>query len=145
MRVRVQILPLVQSAVACRLELHSALPGNKDLLYLDLALEGVVRSAMERGIGSLGMGACAFVGPLLQNLVRPHRLRSRSRKVTERGRCMVATVAAMGHQAQSLLQVMLTPLLSVTPPSTQGGSRVQLIWSQMRHARLVRVPLRPVI
>lgn len=74
----VQILPLVQSAVACRLELHSALPGNKDLLYLDLALEGVVRSAMERGIGSLGMGACAFVGPLLQNLVRPHpRLRCR--------------------------------------------------------------------
>lgn len=68
---RVQILPLVQSAVACRLELHGALPGNKDLLYLDLALEGVVRSAMERGIGSLGMGACAFVGPLLQNLVRP--------------------------------------------------------------------------
>lgn len=65
-----QILPLVQSAVACRLELHSALPGNKDLLYLDLALEGVVRAAMERGIGSLGMGACAFVGPLLQNLVR---------------------------------------------------------------------------
>lgn len=78
MRVCVQILPLVQSAVACRLELHSALPGNKDLLYLDLALEGVVRSAMERGIGSLGMGACAFVGPLLQNLVRPHpRLRCR--------------------------------------------------------------------
>lgn len=68
---RVQVLPLVQSAVACRLELHASMPGNKDLLYLDLALENVVRAAVERGIGSLGIGAAAFVGPLLQNLVRP--------------------------------------------------------------------------
>jgi alpha-glucan, water dikinase len=67
-----QILPLIQSAVACRLELHSSLPGNKDLIYLDLALEQVVRAAMERGIGALGIGAAAFVGPLLQNLVRAH-------------------------------------------------------------------------
>ena len=65
-----QILPLVQSAVACRLELHASMAGNKDLLYLDLAIENVVRAAMERGIGSLGIGAAAFVGPLLQNLVR---------------------------------------------------------------------------
>jgi hypothetical protein len=44
--------------------------GNKDLIYLDLALENTVRSAIERGVGQLDMGACAFVGPLLQNLVR---------------------------------------------------------------------------
>jgi hypothetical protein len=69
-RPRVQILPFVQSAVACRLELHASMNGNKDLLYLDLALENVVRAAVERGIGSLGIGANAFVGPLLQNLVR---------------------------------------------------------------------------
>ena len=66
----VQILPLIQSAVAARLELSSALPGNTDLLYLDIALENVVRSAIERGVGNLGLGAAAFVGPLLQNLVR---------------------------------------------------------------------------
>ena len=64
-----QILPLIQSAVACRAELHAALPGNRDLLYLDLALEAVVRGAIERGVGSLGLGAAAFVGALLQNLV----------------------------------------------------------------------------
>jgi hypothetical protein len=66
----VQILPLIQSAVAARLELSPSLPGNTDLLYLDLALEDVVRGAVERGVGGLGMGAAAFVGPLLQNLVR---------------------------------------------------------------------------
>jgi hypothetical protein len=64
-----QILPLVQSAVACRTELHSHMSGNKDLIYLDLALESTVRSAIERGVGHLDIGACAFVGPLLQNLV----------------------------------------------------------------------------
>ena len=66
----VQILPLIQSAVAARLELSPALPGNTDLLYLDIALENVVRSAIERGVGNLGLGAAAFVSLLLQNLVR---------------------------------------------------------------------------
>ena len=66
----VQILPLIQSAVAARLELAPSLPGNADLIYLDLALEDVVRGAVERGVGGLGIGAAAFVGPLLQNLVR---------------------------------------------------------------------------
>lgn len=65
-----QILPLIQSAVACRTELHDHMTGNRDLLYLDLALEGVVRGAIERGVGNLDIGAAAFVGPLLQNLVR---------------------------------------------------------------------------
>lgn len=64
-----QILPLIQSACACRLEMHSDMRGNKDLLYLDLALEGVIRGAIERGVGSLGLGAAAFTTPLLQNLV----------------------------------------------------------------------------
>ncbi len=41
----------------------------RDLLYLDLALEGVVRGAAERGAGAAGGGAGALVGPLLQNLV----------------------------------------------------------------------------
>lgn len=64
-----QVLPLIQSAVAARLELAPALAGNRDLLYLDLALEDVVRGAAERGAAALGMGSAAFVGPLLQNLV----------------------------------------------------------------------------
>lgn len=41
----------------------------RELLYLDLALENVVRQAAERGAGAAGMGAAAFVGPMLQNLV----------------------------------------------------------------------------
>ena len=41
----------------------------RDLLYLDLALENVVRAAAERGVGAAGSGAGALVGPLLQNLV----------------------------------------------------------------------------
>ena len=41
----------------------------RDLLYLDLALENVVRAAAERGTGAAGGGAGALIGPLLQNLV----------------------------------------------------------------------------
>lgn len=41
----------------------------RDLLYLDLALEAVIRGAAERGTGSTGQGASSLVGPLLQNLV----------------------------------------------------------------------------
>ena len=66
----VQILPLIQSAVTASLELSSALSGTTDLLYLDIALENVVRSAIERGVGNLGLGAATSVGPLLQKLVR---------------------------------------------------------------------------
>ncbi len=43
--------------------------GRRDLLYLDLALENVVRGAAERGSGAAGASASALVGPLLQNLV----------------------------------------------------------------------------
>lgn len=42
---------------------------RRDLLYLDVALENVVRSAAERGSGAAGANAGALVGPLLQNLV----------------------------------------------------------------------------
>ena len=41
----------------------------RDLLYLDLALENVVRSAAERGSGASGRGSAALIAPLLQNLV----------------------------------------------------------------------------
>jgi alpha-glucan, water dikinase len=41
----------------------------RELLYLDLALESVVRQAAERGAGAAGAGAAALIGPLLQNLV----------------------------------------------------------------------------
>ncbi len=42
--------------------------GCRELLYLDLALEDVVRAAAERGAAASGTAAAAFVGPLLQNL-----------------------------------------------------------------------------
>lgn len=42
---------------------------GRELLYLDLALENVVRQAAERGAGAAGAGAAALIGPLLQNLV----------------------------------------------------------------------------
>ena len=41
---------------------------DRDLLYLDLALEATVRGAAERGASASGFGAAALIGPLLQNL-----------------------------------------------------------------------------
>lgn len=64
-----QILPLIENAVECRTELAHALPGNREMLYLDLALENVARGAAERGAGkAAGAAAGSLVGPLLQNL-----------------------------------------------------------------------------
>ena len=51
------------------LEWERGLYWRRDLLYLDVALENVVRSAAERGSGAAGANAGALVGPLLQNLV----------------------------------------------------------------------------
>lgn len=51
-----------------RTELQPVLRSSRDVLYLDLALENVVRAAAERGAGGAGAGAAAFVAPLLQNL-----------------------------------------------------------------------------
>jgi alpha-glucan, water dikinase len=49
---------------------HARCPsGCREMLYLDLALEGVVRGAAERGAGkAAGASAAPLVGPLLQNL-----------------------------------------------------------------------------
>jgi alpha-glucan,water dikinase len=72
-----QVLPFVEAAVEARAELAAAEGGrrlaqDRDLLYLDLALEGAVRAAAERGIGGGGDGgggkAAALMAPLLQNL-----------------------------------------------------------------------------
>ena len=57
-----QTLPLMEAAVEARTELAPALPGNKELLYLDLALEDQARQAAERGVGSAGMDVCWCVG-----------------------------------------------------------------------------------
>jgi alpha-glucan,water dikinase len=50
-----QILPFIEAAVEARTEIAPVLAGNRDLLYLDLALENSVRGAAERGVGSAGM------------------------------------------------------------------------------------------
>ncbi|KAK9816496.1 hypothetical protein WJX72_001009 [[Myrmecia] bisecta] len=63
-----QILPLIENAVEARAEIQPALAGNRELLYLDIALEQTVRQAAERGSGAAGMAAATLVGPLLQNL-----------------------------------------------------------------------------
>mmetsp|Transcript_20854 Transcript_20854/g.62756 ORF Transcript_20854/g.62756 Transcript_20854/m.62756 type:complete len:1085 (+) Transcript_20854:1468-4722(+) len=64
-----QILPLIENAVECRTELAPCLSGNREMLYLDLALENVARGAAERGAGkATGAAAGPLVGPLLQNL-----------------------------------------------------------------------------
>ncbi len=62
-----QILPLMENAVEARTELAGSLAGNRELLYLDLALEDQIRQAAERGIsgaGALGrvcVSACVCV------------------------------------------------------------------------------------
>jgi alpha-glucan,water dikinase len=63
-----QVLPLMEAAVEARSEIAGSITGNRELIYLDLALEDQVRQAAERGIGSSGFGAAAFMKPLLQNL-----------------------------------------------------------------------------
>ncbi|PNW80482.1 hypothetical protein CHLRE_07g319300v5 [Chlamydomonas reinhardtii] len=65
-----QILPLLEACVEARTELalSGTLPGSRELLYLDLALEDQARQAAERGVGAAGFGAAAFMRPLLQNL-----------------------------------------------------------------------------
>lgn len=49
-----QILPFLESAVEARTEIAPCLAGNRDLLYLDVALEQSIRQAAERGVGSAG-------------------------------------------------------------------------------------------
>jgi alpha-glucan,water dikinase len=51
-----QILPLLEACVEARTELalSGSLTGNREMLYLDLALEDQARQAAERGVGSAG-------------------------------------------------------------------------------------------
>jgi len=62
------ILPLMESAVECRTDLNGILGDHRETMYLDLALENVVRAAAERGAGSTGSSAAILMEPLLQNL-----------------------------------------------------------------------------
>ena len=56
--------------MAARAAIAPSLPGNRDLLYLDLALEDTARRAAEAAAGAArgGRAAAALVGPLLANL-----------------------------------------------------------------------------
>eukprot|EP00882_Tetradesmus_deserticola_P034238 GHRQ01039206.1.p1 GENE.GHRQ01039206.1~~GHRQ01039206.1.p1 ORF type:complete len:161 (-),score=28.98 GHRQ01039206.1:326-808(-) len=54
-----QILPFLEAAVEARTEISQSLVGNRDLLYLDVALENSIRSAAERGVGSAGGCCCS--------------------------------------------------------------------------------------
>jgi len=64
-----QALPLIEAAVEARAEIAPALhDGNRELLYLDLALENTVRMAAERVAGAPPQASMQLVGPLLQNL-----------------------------------------------------------------------------
>ena len=62
------ILPLIEAAVEARTELAPALRKSRETLYLDLALENMIRAAAERGAGASGTAAATLIGPLLQNL-----------------------------------------------------------------------------
>lgn len=70
------VLPLIEAAVEARTEIARRLPpsssgeyqANRELLYLDLALEDVIRSAAERGAGSMRGYSSTLIGPLIQNL-----------------------------------------------------------------------------
>lgn len=63
-------LATIQHAVAARAAIAPTLAGNRDLLYLDLALEDSARRAAEAAAGAArgGRAAAALVGPLLANL-----------------------------------------------------------------------------
>ena len=58
--------PPPQAAVEARAEIRGDTSTDRELLYLDLALQDVVRAAAERGAGA--RNAVALVGPLLENL-----------------------------------------------------------------------------
>lgn len=62
------VLPLIEAAVEVRTELVGTMTSNRELIYLDLALENVVRAAAERGAAASGTAAAALLAPLLQNL-----------------------------------------------------------------------------
>jgi len=49
-----QILPFIEAAVEARMEIRGHVPGNRDMMYLDLSLEQQIRKAAERGAGISG-------------------------------------------------------------------------------------------
>ena len=61
-------LALAQHAVAARTAIAPVVTGDRDMLYLDLALEAAARSAAERAARAARAGAAALVAPLLANL-----------------------------------------------------------------------------
>ena len=61
-------LATVQHAVEARAQLAAVISGARDLLYLDLALEGAARAAAEGGARRARGAAAGLVGPLLRNL-----------------------------------------------------------------------------
>ena len=63
-----QVLPFIEASVAARTALQPAVTGDRDMLYLDLALEQAIRSAAEQGVGQAGSRIGSFIGPLLENL-----------------------------------------------------------------------------
>lgn len=63
-----QILSYLEAAVEARMEIKDHISGNRDLIYLDLALEEQIRKAAERGAGIAGLSAASLITPLLQNL-----------------------------------------------------------------------------
>ena len=62
-----QILPLLEACVEARTELalSGTLPGSRELLYLDLALEDQARQAAERGVGAAGESAGGRAGAVV--------------------------------------------------------------------------------
>lgn len=58
---------LLEASVNARTAVHTMMEGNRDLMYLDLALEGLVRSLAERGAGDQRYSS-ELLGPLVQNL-----------------------------------------------------------------------------
>ncbi|XRB06735.1 alpha-glucan, water dikinase [Pycnococcus provasolii] len=61
-------LPLMEACVEARSVIAPHIQGNRELLYLDLALEAEVRGFAERDAGSSDLGAARLVAPTLQNL-----------------------------------------------------------------------------
>ncbi|WPT16709.1 Alpha-glucan water dikinase [Picochlorum sp. SENEW3] len=62
------VLSLMEAAVECRAEINGMLGDHREIMYLDLALENIVRAAAERGAGAAGSSAASLMTPLLQNL-----------------------------------------------------------------------------
>ena len=101
----------------------SNLAPRSELLYLDLALENVVRAAAERGAAASGTQAAAYVGPLLQNLALSGALGLRCAVL-----CSAVLAAALPLPASSAPSLpaagggaCLTPA-----PGTPAASRAEL-------------------